>query len=375
MTTTNSKTKIRFLCYSDIHHHEYTNGITGDDVVDIENQFCRLVEELDVDFWCFLGDRFVSRNPLDISKFKADSALKRLNDTGKPGFMIPGNHCQYFKSASRGHSLQHISSIYADALPNIHILDKRKSYKYMIGTTLTGFHVIPAGFETDKTEFVIKDCTWNIILYHGMIKGSSYVNGQLAEDGTDTLDLDLPVDIVVCGDNHKFQKLNGFKNTEAWYDGAPMQHNWGDAGDDRGFALVTLEKDKKPIVEHILTNHPKFIKASLDVTSEQQLLEYCVSNTNNWVNNIIRINIRCTPEVMSTIDIQQIKNKMMSSGVRTFDIKPEMTRTALFEAGQTIPPDSQQWIDYLMTHADEIKSLDIELIKSIGMKYINEYSD
>jgi hypothetical protein len=58
-----------------------------------------------------------------------------------------------------------------------------------------------------------------------------------------------------------------------------------------------------------------------------------------------------------------------------FDIKPEMTKVDLFEVNHTIPPDSQQWIDYLTAHAEEIKSLDIELIKSIGMKYINEHSD
>lgn len=367
----NSKT-IKFLCYSDIHHHEYTNGLTGDDVVNVEKQFCHLVETLKPDFWCFLGDRFVSRNPLDISKFKSDTAIKALNDLNIPGIIVPGNHDQYYKSGSRGNSYQHMKTLYKESLQNIKILDQKQTYQIRLNDRrLVSVHATPAGYENDPTRFNLSLDEVNILLYHGMVKDSRYVNGMAAEDGTEPKTLDLPVDVVICGDNHKFQELPGFKNTLGWYVGAPMQHNWGDSDDVRGFLMVTIDADGTK-VEHIPSKHPKFVKEEITAKTEEDLLKYCGSRVSAWVDNMVRLHVNCTIELLNAIDIPQIKDKMIQAGVRSLDIKPEIEKQTIITQSTNIVPDSTQWIDYINLHKDELKHIDIELLTKLGLRYINE---
>ena len=46
MSRTTSHTKnIKFLAYTDIHHHEYTNGLTGEDVEAVEEEAYQLMVE------------------------------------------------------------------------------------------------------------------------------------------------------------------------------------------------------------------------------------------------------------------------------------------------------------------------------------------
>jgi len=49
-------------------------------------------------------------------------------------------------------------------------------------------------------------------------------------------------DIVVCGDVHKPQAVDGITKSVGIYCGAPMQHDMGDADSNRGFLLVKLRE-------------------------------------------------------------------------------------------------------------------------------------
>ncbi len=58
-----------------------------------------------------------------------------------------------------------------------------------------------------------------------------------------TLDGTLPVTYWALGDIHQAQRIKGAKN--AWYSGAPIQHDFGDS-DDRGVLVVDLDKPREP---------------------------------------------------------------------------------------------------------------------------------
>jgi exonuclease SbcD len=57
------------------------------------------------------------------------------------------------------------------------------------------------------------------------------------------LDPSIPVTYWALGDIHRPQRIKGVQN--AWYSGAPIQHDFGDPG-DRGVLLVDLNKPTEP---------------------------------------------------------------------------------------------------------------------------------
>ena len=73
-----------FLAYSDIHYHHYTNGLTLGDVSDTEEQMLQFAIYNHVDFILFLGDRYMSRNPMYEASLLSDRMLKKISNSGIP---------------------------------------------------------------------------------------------------------------------------------------------------------------------------------------------------------------------------------------------------------------------------------------------------
>jgi hypothetical protein len=46
---------IKILAYSDIHYHDFNNGLTVDDVEAVDNKFTDLIQDLNVDLYIFGG--------------------------------------------------------------------------------------------------------------------------------------------------------------------------------------------------------------------------------------------------------------------------------------------------------------------------------
>jgi DNA repair exonuclease SbcCD nuclease subunit len=60
-------------------------------------------------------------------------------------------------------------------------------------------------------------------------------------------------DAVFLGHYHEYQQLA----SNAWYIGAPLQHNWGDRGSTRGFIIYDTETRTH---EHVPLKAPKFVQ-------------------------------------------------------------------------------------------------------------------
>src|SRR3990167_4500547 len=196
----------KILVYSDIHYHSYHNGLTIDDVEAVDEEAYRLMKLHNVDFWIFLGDRFASRNPLDDCRQRADKALKRKNDYGKPGLVLVGNHDQWLKSGRGGHTLGSVN-IFKGDLNNIHVFDTAHSFVFPVRDQKVVVHGIPAGHTIPDFTFD-NDTDWNIGIFHDMIIGSKYQNGNVVTEGIPTQTLDsFEYDLVLGGDNHKHQEL------------------------------------------------------------------------------------------------------------------------------------------------------------------------
>jgi DNA repair exonuclease SbcCD nuclease subunit len=367
---------ISFLAYSDIHHHEYKDGISGEDVEAVEEEAYQLIKEHQVDFWMFLGDRFVSRNPLDISRQRADRALKKKADLGIPGILLPGNHDQRTKNPYSGHSMEHVD-IYRSDLNNIVVFNEAHSQVVLSKNgTRVAVHGTPAGHIIPSAPLILA-AEWNICIFHGMIIGSLFENGTPATEGIDPAVLDRSdYDLVLGGDNHKHQILP-LRNTKGYYVGAPMQHNWGDVNSPRGFCLVTLTTTptKQVQVQHILSHAPQFLIHQVRINEIEDLIQLVMNKRTEWKDNLIQLHLVGTSKSLDGIIPHEWETKIKE------ETKARVVRIRLDFDIQLVAPtlqtgrrtEADEWQDYLALHGPTLaKGLDLEKLKNLGLGYIND---
>ncbi len=230
-----------------------------------------------IDTVLFAGDLFHKRvlvNTL-VENLVYDQ-IKAMIDDDIFIYMIPGNHDQVDNSDYPQHSL-HIF----DSLENVYIADvkdKLKSYELC-----DNVFVYPAPFSknTKMIKELIKgyaesisshnnhDC--NILLGHMGIDGASTGKSSYPLEGSFTLD-DLYPDVFdfgVFGHYHKRQHLGGVENY--FYVGAPLQHNFNDEDQKKGFAVIDTDKRT---MKFINLKSPKFITVTDPDISSEELSEY-----------------------------------------------------------------------------------------------------
>lgn len=369
---------IKFACYSDIHHHEYANGIAGDDVVAVEKEFLELCLKEKVDFWVFGGDRFLSRNPLDVSRRNADLALKEKAESGIPGIILIGNHDRWTKSPHSGHNLYNIS-IYQNDLPNISVLERSGQLTMRIKDSVVQFHAIPAGHKPHDIKLNMSNSAdFRICLFHDILRGCRFTNGIVAPEGLEPSVLDLKeFDIVLGGDNHQPQDLN-FRNTIGRYIGAPMQHNWGDVGSERGYLLVTLTVDadgnRSCYTNFIHSSAPKFIQQEWQVDDVALISNMASGVSPWWGNNIVRLTIKGKSSVLAGLNPTALSDKLRTitraRSVRTV-LNIESEEQQFVPYAKTITP-ADEWNEYLVYKRKDFDGLDINRVKALGLKYIIE---
>ena len=162
-----------------------------------------------------------------------------------PLHLILGNHDLSLANLSR---LDVVTPI-VNALNN----DKIKYYKH------SGVYPVD-----DEHNFVVFSCVdeknWpnennipkdkiNIGLYHGMVKGAMYQNGQIVENCEHTVKQFLKItDYLMLGDIHKMQFLD-FRQKAA-YCGSILQQNFGE-GLNKGYLLWDIESSDKHEVDFV----------------------------------------------------------------------------------------------------------------------------
>lgn len=367
---------VRFAAYSDIHHHEYTNGVTGDDIEALEDEFTEFVQEHNAHAWIFGGDRFLARNPQDISRKRADAAIRKRSKLGIPGIMLVGNHDRWTKSPYSGHNLYVVG---LHTIPNTYVLDKRMVFCEVINGCKVAFHAVPAGHKVHDGRFVFdKDLDFNVCLFHDILKGSRYTNGILAPEGITPGLLDMPeFSVVLGGDNHQPQDLD-LHWTRGVYIGAPAQHNWGDVGSDRGFITVDLFRDGDTVTREIKfypSKASKFLREEVKLKSDADLSEFVSKLGDRWKNNIIRVVFTGTSEVLSSLVLPQIQDKLVAAsgarqvkaGVEFDELKVEIPTTT-----SSIRDDGAEWKAFVNFKKTDLAGFDIERLEKLGLDYIIE---
>jgi DNA repair exonuclease SbcCD nuclease subunit len=262
------RSPICFPTYSDIHHANYSSGVTEADVYRVEEDITDFCLAKKATFCLFNGDRYLSHTPSDEIRVPAEKAQRRRNDEGIVTFSLLGNHDWKGKGTDSGHSNCLVQLVWPDLHPNLVIMDKPGSYRHAKVSGVV-IHAIPAGFRFQWEHFDKPNPSdYNILVFHDLLEGAQIdvVTGYRAPKGVTLAELDhAEFDCVLGGDVHIPQTLP-FTSTWGGYCGSPIQQSRRDRGGKSGFLFVTLN-DKESEVEFINSNIPRFVDAEWDCTN------------------------------------------------------------------------------------------------------------
>lgn len=236
-----AKPVLRFLAYGDIHHdRKAARCLTLDDTLAIEQMVHQRVASGNFDFSVFVGDRYLKREPEDEIKVKSDRALAYFLSLrpNAPHYHLVGNH-DWTRNNRAWHTSESLRSI-----PNLFILDKAGS----IASESWVVHALPADEAFREDAYVVDPNVFNILLFHGIVKGSlmSESSSRVFDNGIDVKELDRPCwHFVVGGDIHVPQSIP-FTNTRGGYTGSVLQRTRSDADRPRGWLEITVSRSSDP---------------------------------------------------------------------------------------------------------------------------------
>lgn len=261
----------KIAVFSDCHAHPfsaYATVLPGGmnsrlaDAVGCIDQIHDYCVDKGVDLVLFGGDMFHMRRSIPTQALNAVyNSMARFTSSRIPVFMIDGNHDQ---SDRRGtcHSLYTFQTFLDVAQgPGWYTVHGKRGLPYCI-------MAVPYTENLELLrEVVARPCPVSgppkIFLGHLGIQGAKVGADFVYTNPNDpsTSDLNMPAfDVGFLGHYHLHQQLPGGANFR--YIGAPLQHNWGDSGQYRGF-LVCDTDDPLYGVQTIPLRAPCFIKRTL----------------------------------------------------------------------------------------------------------------
>jgi DNA repair exonuclease SbcCD nuclease subunit len=254
----------KLILFSDLHAHPFkqyatilSNGMNSR-LMDAINCIAQVYEHaiaVGADVVLFGGDLFHVRKTIPVVAFNAVyEQMAKFVGSRIPVIMIHGNHDQ------------------ADRVGNVHSIHAFRSFLEVIdkpgwnevrcanGEELQLMAVPYIENIPQLQEAVSTPCphpgAHKLLLGHLGIQGAKVGADFVYTNPHDAALSDLNVsafDAVFLGHYHEYQQLA----SNAWYIGAPLQHNWGDRGSTRGFILYDTETRTH---EHIPLTAPKFVQ-------------------------------------------------------------------------------------------------------------------
>lgn len=368
--------QLKILGYTDIHHSVYTNGLLMSDPIAVERQVLELAIEHKVDMIVNCGDRFRERNPVDEVKTAADAEMKRKSDAGILQVILVGNHDRWTRNAESGHSYK-FTEHWSREMPLVVIAEDRRIYRVELPDgRKVAVHAVPADHELSVAPLEKDpDADFNICIFHNLLIGSLLQNNLPSKTGLSVGVLDKPwLDLVLGGDNHKFQKLP-FQNTVGWYLGAAMQHTWGDSGEDRGISIFTLGGGE---VSHqfIPSVAPKFLKYTLPWTDEESLESFMGLIAPMVKDQIVRIYLTGTNEELAKVKVGDLEAAgRRATGARQLKIllDPEIPQSVVTTAHRSpTQQPADDFNDFAQSGLVQIGALDPAKLSAMALEILTE---
>jgi exonuclease SbcD len=218
---------------SDWHVGRRWKGIQRlDELEAVLDHLAGFIEERSVDLVLHSGDVFESRNPPAEAEQLVNRFLVRVGRAGAQMLVIAGNHDDPLRLDAR--------SLLTENL-NVQILG-RPRYARMFELAVKD---LCAGFRKDAV---------NILMAHTHIEGAVFGESErrvhIAEDwAASPKALPAKASYIALGHIHRPQKIDA--PAPAYYAGSLLQMDFGEAGEEKTFTVVTVSPGKRATPEDI----------------------------------------------------------------------------------------------------------------------------
>lgn len=276
---------MKIVCFSDLHAHNFhqfdkVSDETGSHRLDQIIQTLVSIRDFcssnGISKVIFSGDLFHVRSKVSTIVYNSVyDTVKSFYSHGVDEFiMVVGNHDQADNSDVPEHSLHAFND-----LQGVYVYGDLSVHTVMENGKESGVTVVAAPYSknTERVKSYINSLdqsdigSSSILAFHLGISGGFVGNGMYPMSEAFSVE-DLRPDLfkyVVGGHFHKRQFLGDLPN--AFYCGAPIQHDFGDEGEDKGFVLI--DTDKRWNVTFVSINNAKFYTYKT-VPSESCLIQH-----------------------------------------------------------------------------------------------------
>jgi len=249
---------MKTLSSSDWHIHPYkafssVDGVTGNArleyIVNAWDEMLDIAKERNVDLLTISGDVFNVRGIVKTSAMSRFYHMIMRATKVCPVVFIPGNHdMEDYKGGPTALDI-------LEGLPDVYVMGKPSTLSIR-GIRIAGIPYQPTAADWEKAATSLLEPDIDMWLCHQGIddfKPSAGIpdTSLTVERIQDVIGPDIP---AFFGHYHKPDVSDNVVQC-----GAPVQHNWGDAGNERGCWIYDHDEKTVDFIE--LHNHPKFVVA------------------------------------------------------------------------------------------------------------------
>lgn len=279
---------MRLLHTGDLHigmiNYSKLDPVTGLEsrLLDFFNTFDFIIDkaiEEKVDAFLFAGDAYKTRDPSPTQQRGFGERIKKIAKAGIPVIMVVGNH-DTPNAEGKANTLDIYSALEID-----NVFVSRKPEILNIETKSGNLQVLTLPWMQKEEYKKIGDKLLSmygqiktgpsVLVGHAEIEGSSFGSEKgltLVNDTTLPLSLltEKKLSYVALGHIHKFQELA--KKPFVIYAGSPERIDFGEAKEEKGFVLIEITNDQKPITNYkfIPTPARKFIQIDVKLKNDDE---------------------------------------------------------------------------------------------------------
>lgn len=303
----------------------------------------------------FLGDYFDNRDWLSVkTDFIGYQNILKFEQNKIHLFLIVGNHDLYYKSSNDINSVKKFES-----LKYVHVIDEPT----LIDSGYSELLLIPWVQNVEQIKF---DTKYDACFGHFEFKGAQLC-GSISTTGFEPSNLLDISDLVFTGHFH-IQKEYDFKNGKIVSVGSPLQLDWGDYGNNKGFFVFDVESKKYEFIENVVS--PQYTKIYLS-----KVMAKLKTDFDKIAGNFVKLIVDCKYEYDQVIKITGFLNSRKP-------IQPvEVEYTFKNEFSNKLPEitDNKNYkekthFDYIKDVVDAEKQEVIDLFdKEKLLNYLNNY--
>lgn len=265
---------------SDWHVGRRWKGIQRlDELEAVLDHLAGFIERESIDLVLHTGDLFESRNPPAEAEQLVNRFLVRVGRTGARMLVIAGNHDDPLRFDARSLLTEHVNVQIlgrprAASRGGTRTLETRSGEKAVVAALpfaspgawvsaldLAGEEAAARSKYARMFELAVKDLcapfrkdAVNLLMAHTHLEGAAFGESErrvhIGEDWAASPEV-LPsrASYIALGHIHKPQQIDA--RAPAWYAGSILQMDFGEAGEEKTFAVVTASPGKRATVEHV----------------------------------------------------------------------------------------------------------------------------